>query len=149
MGARGPRPADGSNISPIGVVPVKRPDPPQHLHGGAAEVWREVVAGMPGDALNGSGLVVLEAYCTAAAALREATAALYADGKPALTIRAPSGRVVPNPLLGIINAQSRNVASLSTKLRIARGGRSRDRAPGRPATPGRAGLLFQDAPEAD
>lgn len=149
MGKRGPRPRDGMNITPIGVVPVKRPAPPAHLHDGAAEVWREIVAEMSTDGLDGSGQVVLEAYCVATAALREAYAALHADGAPALTVRNPSGRMVPNPLLAIINAQTRNVASMSTKLRMAWGGRPRGHAPVVPPTPGRAGLLFQDDPRAD
>ena len=143
MGARGPKSTASSNIVPLGVVPVARPEPPAYLRPYAQEAWRQTVGGLPAGYFDAASLPLLEAYCAAVAVSKEAADALYADGTAQLVIRAPSGRMVPNPVITTMNAATRTAMSLGTKLRINRSSRPKDthRAPA--GRSGRAGLMFQ------
>ncbi|WP_168708078.1 P27 family phage terminase small subunit [Actinomyces procaprae] len=69
-------------------------EPPQHVTGGAAQVWRDVVAAHPKPGTLDSRR--LEAYCYAVDHLRRAHQAVAEEG---LTVEDARGQVVKNPAL--------------------------------------------------
>ncbi len=150
MGKRGPKSAANANVVALNLVPVSRPAPPDRLRPHGVQAWEQTVDGLPASYFDRASLPLLEQYCAAIALAAEAEDALYGGDAPAeLVIRAPSGRMVANPLIAIINSATRSAASLSTKLRISRSSRPKDRGRSPSPSPGRAGLMFRDDSDAD
>jgi phage terminase small subunit len=171
MGARGPKPAAGSDITHLSVVTATRLPPPKRLLPAAAAVWRETVDSKPAGFFEEADTPILESYAMQIAIYREAYAALYATPpapvaapqthalgalgtaapataeqppKTSLLIQTPNGYTVENRLLAIMTEAQRMTAALAVKLRLNANAKEKPEK-GRKAPAGgsgREGLMF-------
>ena len=105
----------------------RRLEPPPELRGTEADVFRQTVASMAADHFQGEDILLLAAYCRAAALERRAAEELQ--------IGAVVGSM-PSPWLAVHASAVRSMATLATKLRI--GPRARNPANRRAAKAGPA-----------
>jgi phage terminase small subunit len=90
---------------------VQRPEPPKYLTDAEREVWVQTTGSLRVDWFKKEVLLVLEAYCSVAVALRRTNQELRAD----LEAMSPEKY---RRLSGLQIKQTQTLAGLATKLRI-------------------------------
>lgn len=135
MGKRGPKPkptylrAIEGDAGRLGInteepTPSGVPECSDHLSDDAKAKWREVMSSVPPGMITIADAGLLEAYCEAWAAHKDATEQLASQrdlfGKRQLTTE--SGK--PSPLLRIQREAAATMASLSTRLGLSPADRS-------------------------
>jgi len=89
--------------------------PPSWLTPAQAREWRGIVDSLPASYFRPSDEPLLAAYCTAAAAHREAAEMLAREG---LILEGAKGYRFPNPAAAIMSQQASTMSQLGTKLRL-------------------------------
>lgn len=92
-----------------------RPDPPADFTPAQAREWRGIVESLPASYFRPSDFPLLSAFCTAAAAHREAAEILRNEG---LICEGAKGYRFPNPAIAIMSSQASTMSQLGTKLRL-------------------------------
>jgi len=117
MGKRGPK---GNNVSSLGLAVKDRPKPPHWLPKKAKETWKRIVDSKKPDFFHEAELPLLEQYCMSVEIFHHARLQVYQNGEPPkLTQSTPQGLEIPSAYLKIMDTQKKDMAMLSTKLRIA------------------------------
>jgi P27 family predicted phage terminase small subunit len=88
---------------------------------GARRHWKRIMGSVPSDYFSPADAAQLVELCEAAALHDRAIKQLEAEG---LTTKSTNGTVYPHPCIGIVKGAANTVATLSTKLRLAKSSRT-------------------------
>jgi hypothetical protein len=115
MGARG-RPSRAElAVVPFKAAEARRPDPPAELTKAQAEVWTSIVASLPADWVSVANAPLMAAFCRHVTAARRIARRIEAEEQSDAFNLASYGQ-----LLSMQERESRAMATLATKLRLAR-----------------------------
>jgi hypothetical protein len=116
MGARGRPSASELAVVRLQTEPgAEPPDPPAGLTGEAAQVWRDIVASLPPDWVSVANSPLMEGFCRHVAASRRVAQLIEVEEASDAFNLDDFGR-----LLAMQERETRAMATLATKLRLAR-----------------------------
>ncbi len=131
MGARG-RPSRAKlSVVAFEEAEARRPGPPADLAADPAKVWRDLVASLPADWVSVANAPLMAAFCRHVTAARRIAELIEVEEKSDAFNLASYGQ-----LLSMQERESRAMATLATKLRLARSSvDDRQKAPKPPSGP--------------